>query len=124
MGRDRRRVRRGRGPVERLARRERERSPVGAPPYLTRKIPPYELLDEEALVRLERHADWVLTEVGIEIRAIRQRCNCLRKRAPASTASVSGSTPVMRGRFATAPRKHSPCMRAMPSETSNSARIT
>ncbi len=39
-----------------------------APAYLNRKIPPYELLGEEALVRLEDHAEWLLSEIGIEIR--------------------------------------------------------
>ena len=38
---------------------------VSAPPYLTRRIPVYELLDEESLVRLEAHADWLLAEIGI-----------------------------------------------------------
>ena len=41
---------------------------VDAPAVLTRKIPPYELLDEEALVELEDHAEWLLSEIGIEIR--------------------------------------------------------
>jgi len=31
-----------------------------------RRIPTYELLDEEALVTLEAHADWILKEIGIE----------------------------------------------------------
>ena len=35
---------------------------------MTRRIPAYELLDEEALVGLEQHADWLLSEIGIEIR--------------------------------------------------------
>lgn len=39
-----------------------------APAYITRKIPVYELLNEEELVRLEDHADWILSEIGIEIR--------------------------------------------------------
>ena len=40
-----------------------------APAYLTRKIPPYELLDEESLVAIEDHAEWILSEIGIEIRS-------------------------------------------------------
>jgi trimethylamine--corrinoid protein Co-methyltransferase len=35
---------------------------------LTRKNPAYELLDEESLVRLENQAEWLLSEIGIEIR--------------------------------------------------------
>ncbi len=30
--------------------------------------PIYEFLDEEALQRLESHADWILREIGIEFR--------------------------------------------------------
>ena len=41
---------------------------VSAPAFLNRKIPAYELLDEKSLVRLEDHAEWLLTEIGIEIR--------------------------------------------------------
>jgi trimethylamine--corrinoid protein Co-methyltransferase len=56
-----------------LRRRQRsseaaERSRQQAPAFLTRRIPAYELLDEEALVRLEQHAEWLLAEIGIEIR--------------------------------------------------------
>jgi trimethylamine--corrinoid protein Co-methyltransferase len=45
-----------------------ERKRNKAPAFLRRRIPAYELLDEEALVRLEQHADWLLSEIGIEIR--------------------------------------------------------
>ena len=38
------------------------------PAYLTRKIPPYELLSAEGLASVEAHADRILSEVGIEIR--------------------------------------------------------
>ena len=38
------------------------------PAYLTRRIPPYEMLDEAALDALEDQADWLLSEIGIEIR--------------------------------------------------------
>ncbi|MEM7428977.1 MAG: trimethylamine methyltransferase family protein [Pseudomonadota bacterium] len=39
-----------------------------APAIITRKIPVYDLLSEEALVRIEAHADWILKEIGIEFR--------------------------------------------------------
>ena len=35
---------------------------------MRRNIPVYELLDEESLVSLENHAEWLLQEIGIEIR--------------------------------------------------------
>lgn len=38
------------------------------PAVVKRKIPRYELLDEEALTKLEDHADWILSEVGVEVR--------------------------------------------------------
>ena len=33
-----------------------------------RRIPAYELLDEEALCALETQADWILDEIGVEFR--------------------------------------------------------
>jgi len=36
-------------------------------PYLTRDIPPYEILGEEGLAVIERNADTILEEVGVEI---------------------------------------------------------
>ena len=37
-------------------------------PFITRKIPPYELLDEESLIRIEQTAERILAEIGIEFR--------------------------------------------------------
>ncbi|MXN65020.1 trimethylamine methyltransferase [Stappia sp. GBMRC 2046] len=39
-----------------------------APAYITRQIPPYEIVGEEGLVRIENAADRILAEVGIEFR--------------------------------------------------------
>jgi len=33
-----------------------------------RRIPAYQLLDQEALARLERQADWILSQIGVEFR--------------------------------------------------------
>jgi trimethylamine--corrinoid protein Co-methyltransferase len=38
-----------------------------APAFITRKIPAYELLSEEGLVKLENQADWLLSEIGLKI---------------------------------------------------------
>ncbi len=55
------------GRAARLARHYRTPSrPASA--VISRRIPAYELLDEEALCRLESHADWILKEIGIEFR--------------------------------------------------------
>src|SRR3979490_75355 len=37
-------------------------------PYITRKIPYYEVLDEEGLALMERNADTILEEIGIDFR--------------------------------------------------------
>ena len=37
-------------------------------PYITRKIPYYEVLDEEGLALIERNADTILAEIGIDFR--------------------------------------------------------
>ncbi len=38
------------------------------PAYIKRNIPVYDLLSEEGVQRLEEHADWILSEIGIEFR--------------------------------------------------------
>lgn len=49
------------------ARVDRANKP-SAPPYLVRKIPYYEFLNEEGLFQIEQQADWLLQEVGVEFR--------------------------------------------------------
>jgi trimethylamine---corrinoid protein Co-methyltransferase len=39
-----------------------------AAPFITRSSPPYEMLEEEQLLTIERHADRILEEIGMEIR--------------------------------------------------------
>lgn len=51
--------------------RQARRAEAGAPagrPGIRRAVPPIELLDEESLLRIERAADRILAEVGIEFR--------------------------------------------------------
>ena len=60
---------------------------VSAPAYLTRKTPCYELLDEESLSALETQADWILAEIGIEIRGDEVALNLFRQ----AGATVTGN---------------------------------
>ena len=66
------RTRRGRDGGARQARRAQriagDESGSGAPAYITRRIPTYELLGEEGLSRIEDHVDILLDEIGVEFR--------------------------------------------------------
>jgi len=48
--------------------RQRNRAPLAAPAYITRKIPTYEMVSEEGLALIEDRADSILQDVGFEIR--------------------------------------------------------
>ncbi len=52
----------------RRRRARKVRKVITAPAYITRKIPYYEFLGEEDLVRIEEQADWLIQEVGLEFR--------------------------------------------------------
>lgn len=59
----------GRGGGRAARRAVRSRGPVKlGRPYIVRGIPPYDILSEENLVRIEAAADRILAEVGIEFR--------------------------------------------------------
>jgi len=52
----------------RAARKARRARQPAAPAFITRELPPYELLGEAGLLALEAHADRLLEEIGMEIR--------------------------------------------------------
>ena len=63
------RQKRGRRGGAREARRAaRARPQVMAAPYISRKIPVYEVLDEEGISVIEQNAETILQEIGIEFR--------------------------------------------------------
>ena len=55
-------------------------------PYITRAVPYYEVLTEEGLAIIERNADTILAEVGIEFREDPEALDILR----AAGAEVTG----------------------------------
>ncbi|MDX1605870.1 MAG: trimethylamine methyltransferase family protein [Candidatus Competibacterales bacterium] len=63
---DRGRRRRGGASAERRTTRARAQSV--SIPYITRRVPVFEVLDEEGLALIERNADTLLEEIGIEFR--------------------------------------------------------
>ena len=77
----------GRGAAARRA----SRSGAGAGPsmpYIQRKIPVYEVLDEEGLQIIERNADTILEEVGIEFRDDAEALDMWRKAGEIGRAHV------------------------------------
>ena len=60
---------RARRPSARDAKRVARAAQAGhSVPYITRRIPVYEVLDEEGLALIERNADTILEDIGIEFR--------------------------------------------------------
>ncbi len=60
-------------------------------PFITRKIPPYEILDEENLVKIEQAADRIIAEIGIEIDDDFETVQLFRK-AGGQVREVSGNS--------------------------------
>ncbi len=98
------RGRRAGGHSARVARRPARGSPI-APAVITRQIPVYNLLDEEALARLEAHADWILREIGIEFRGDEEALRLFKDAGATVTgARVRFDTGLARSLCATAPK--------------------
>ncbi len=70
--------RRGRGAGREAKRAARRQAPVAAAAYIDRKIPYFEILDEEALETIEHNAETVLEEIGIEFRDFPEALELLR----------------------------------------------
>ena len=70
---------------ERRSRRGQKSHRSGTPevvvskPYITRKVPYYEVLDEEGLQLIENNADTILEEIGIEFRDMPEALEILKK---------------------------------------------
>ncbi len=58
----------GRGRTGGRRQRDREKPKGQGPRYITRKIPFYEVLSAEGLDKLERQAEWILKEIGMDFR--------------------------------------------------------
>lgn len=61
--------------------------PAPAPAYVTRRVPPYEILREGELVAIEAAADRILSEIGVEVRDDPPSLEAFR----AAGASVEGT---------------------------------
>ncbi len=79
MSESRRAGRGRRGRSGREQRRAAGGAAVSAPPYITRKIPFFEVLDEEGLQLIEDNADTILEEIGIEFRDMPEALEILRQ---------------------------------------------
>ena len=80
---------RGRRPSAREAKRVARAAQAGhSIPYITRKIPCYEVLGEEGLALIEQNADTILEEIGIEFREDAERFRSGRARAPTFRVSA------------------------------------
>ena len=80
------RLGRGRGAGREARREARQRRPVSTAAFIERRIPYYEILDDQALALIEHNADTVLEEIGIEFKEFPDALDLFRK----AGASVDG----------------------------------
>ena len=60
-------------------------------PYITRRVPTYDLLSEDALVRIEATADRILAEIGIEVRDDAEAVRLYREAGATVTPKTAAS---------------------------------
>ena len=87
MGEDKARRRGRRGESREARRAARSKPQIAAIPYITRKIPVYEVLDEAGIEIIEQNAETILEEIGIEFRDDEEALQLLRE----AGAEVDGS---------------------------------
>jgi len=80
------RLGRGRGAGREARREARQRRPTSTAPFIDRRIPYYEILDDQALALIEHNADTVLEEIGIEFKEFPDALDLFRK----AGASIDG----------------------------------
>lgn len=77
-----------------------------SPTTFVRKTPTYDLLDDNALDKLEAHADWILDTIGIEFRNDPEACDLFRMAgARVSGARVQFEPGLAKTLCSTAPRE-------------------
>ena len=95
--------------LTRKSRRRRKITPsvvALSPAYIQRKIPIYELLNEEEQQKLEDHADWILAEIGIEFRGDEEALRLFKDAgATVTDTRVQFDKGHVRALCATAPRE-------------------
>jgi trimethylamine--corrinoid protein Co-methyltransferase len=92
--------------------RDKLRPVVKPPAYFKRQISRYEMLDEEALLKLEAHAEWILSDIGLEIRGDPIALDLFKQ----AGAEVSGEhlrfePGLVRHLCSTAPKQYTMCAR-------------
>jgi len=96
--------RRGRGNRRRREDGTDRAAPVAAPAFVTRKIPYLAYLDEDGLEAIERQADWLMEEIGLEFRENPHALEIWRKAgADVTDTRVRASGAMIRELLKTAP---------------------
>jgi trimethylamine---corrinoid protein Co-methyltransferase len=91
----------------------RAKASLASIPYITRKIPLTELLSEEGLEAIERNAETLFEEIGVDFRDFPRALDLFR--GAASRASGCAFRAAWRGGSAPPPPRNTSSTRAIPS---------